>query len=392
MRVAFVVQRYGEEIVGGAEALTRQLAMKMSDLWQVDVLTTAAEDYRTWENVFPLGVSQDGAVTIRRFKVDRPRDFEVFSSTTCKLEYKSTSLSEAEEQHFFEEQGPYSPDLISYIKETAKFYDAFIFVTYLYYHSVMGVSLVADRAYLLAAAHDEGPFYFTRFIGKLFASVKGVIYQTPEEQALIRRVYKLRSDAREIFCHMGVEPEAKISFSQERHLRRKFRDAIDMPYFLYLGRINEVKGCLRLFEAYSAFRDEEGMTAKLVMAGHAEIGISGLVTYFGHVDEVEKSFLLRHSLAFINPSPFESLSLVVLESWAHGRPVIVNGESPVLRGQCLRAGGGVFYHSLPVLRAMMQWAVANPKMCTTLGKRGYRYVSELYTWERTKGVLYEAIR
>ncbi len=48
-RIAFVVQRYGEEIIGGADPHCRLLAERLLPWFDVEVLTTCEYDYLTWE-------------------------------------------------------------------------------------------------------------------------------------------------------------------------------------------------------------------------------------------------------------------------------------------------------------------------------------------------------
>ncbi len=66
-RIAVVVQRYGQEVNGGAELHARWLAEQLTDLGKVHVFTTCAVDYYTWANYYPTGDSQIAGVNVSRF-------------------------------------------------------------------------------------------------------------------------------------------------------------------------------------------------------------------------------------------------------------------------------------------------------------------------------------
>src|SRR4029453_17891296 len=79
MRLAFVVQRYGLDIAGGAEYHCRLVAEHLARHAEVEVFTTCAADYVTWANRYPEGREVLNGIPVRRFKVKRPRDPDAFA-------------------------------------------------------------------------------------------------------------------------------------------------------------------------------------------------------------------------------------------------------------------------------------------------------------------------
>lgn len=150
-KLAFVVQRYGLEVNGGAELLSRQLVEHLQQQYDIEVLTTKAIEYTTWKNEYTNDVDVINGVTVRRFGVDKPRDLNRFGKFSGKVIGNPEHTMEQEEQ-WFEMQGPHVPELIDYIKDHADDYEAFIFMTYLYYTTVKGLPLVKDKAILISTA------------------------------------------------------------------------------------------------------------------------------------------------------------------------------------------------------------------------------------------------
>jgi hypothetical protein len=79
MKVAFIVQRYGTEILGGSEYHCRLIAERLAPRHHVEVLTTCAQDYVSWKNEYPEGTDRVRGVTVRRFANARTRDIEAFN-------------------------------------------------------------------------------------------------------------------------------------------------------------------------------------------------------------------------------------------------------------------------------------------------------------------------
>ncbi len=130
VRIAFIIQRYGTEILGGPEYACRLTAEQLAERHDVDVLTTCARDPITWRNDYPEGADRVRGVTVRRFASSQTRDFADFTR------YSEWILQNphdaADETEWLKRQGPWSPGLIDYLKRHHKQYEALIFYNYRY--------------------------------------------------------------------------------------------------------------------------------------------------------------------------------------------------------------------------------------------------------------------
>ncbi len=151
-KICFIVQRYGKEVNGGAELQCREMAQRMCARYQeVHVLTTKAIDYMTWKDAYQADEEVLNGVRVHRFSVAHPRNQDEFNAINAK--FLSSGISEAEEYYWMEKQGPAVPDLIARLKKEKDFFDAFIFFTYLYYPTAMGIREVREKAILVPEAH-----------------------------------------------------------------------------------------------------------------------------------------------------------------------------------------------------------------------------------------------
>ena len=100
------------------------------------MLTTCALNYTDWSNHYPAGESVINGVTVRRFPVEKKRNERLFSKLSNRV--LNSPVSEKEEERWIDEQGPYCPACVEYIKDHHKDYEVVIFMTYLYYLTAKG--------------------------------------------------------------------------------------------------------------------------------------------------------------------------------------------------------------------------------------------------------------
>jgi glycosyltransferase involved in cell wall biosynthesis len=380
LRLALVVPRYGPEIGGGAEGLGRWVAGWLARHHDVTVLTTRALDHQTWADHYPRGRSRDGRVEVCRFPVPVPRVTERFNrwyGAAMRGELGVIGL-----ERWMREQGPHSPELLAHLDREGAGYDAVLFVPYLYATTWEGLPLVADRSLLIPALHDEPPAAFP-ITDRTFRLARGLAFSTPEERDFCRsRFGPLRAESR--LVGVGVDTPETVSA----------RDPRKDPYLLYLGRIEPAKGCVDLLEYHRAARRMNASVPRLVMAGRIAMDLPehAWLDVCGFVSEQEKADLLAGAAAVVLPSPYESLSMAVLECWMHGRPVIVSDRSPVLVGQVRRAAGGLWYSDSAQYAEAVALVAEDSAAAARLGAQGRRYARGRFRPEAVGQRLEELLR
>lgn len=384
-RLAVVVQRYGAEVNGGAESAARWLAENlMSHLGaDVQVLTSCANDYTTWQNVYPAGHSNENGVAVHRFKVDAPRDWQRSQTDTGRFLLKTHTLDE--EIAWIRRQGPFCSDLIRHVATNGEAYDAFFFFTYLYASTYFTLPLVAHKAILAPAAHDE-PFLYLDAYRALLHMPRHIVYLTSAEKELVQRVSG-NTQVPSTVIAIGIEGPRHVDGA-----RFRARYGLEDPFLLYGGRLSEAKNVPQLLAFFRQYRDacrgvatHGAQPLKLALMGRAHMPLPDDedVVLLGFLSEEEKFDALRAATAVILPSQFESLSIMILEAWLVGTPVLVNGRSAVLRRQVQESNGGLYYTSYEEFEQALTLLLTTPTLRRQLGRQGKAFVKERYDSART---------
>ena len=376
MKLACVVHRYGADIAGGSEAHCRQFAERLSVRHDVTVLTTCAKDYVTWANAYPAGASRINGVNVVRFPVRRPRRLKAFADLSD--EVFDTRASAERQEAWFRENGPDTPALLDHLRAHGTEYDLVIFWSYRYYPAYFGVPIVAERAVLVPTA-EEDPAIGLDVLEDYFKKPAGYLFLTPEEEDLVSRRAGRRL-APAAIVGAGLEPVGPTT--TRANVVPDPGPRIPDPVLLYLGRVDRNKGCHTLFEYFEQHLAEGGGDATLVLAGPAKIPIPShpRIKALGFVDDATRDALLARARALVVPSPYESLSIALLEGWNHGVPALVNGACAVLAGQARRANGGLSYRSAKEFSAGLDWLLAHEREARIIGTQGRAYVDREYRW------------
>jgi glycosyltransferase involved in cell wall biosynthesis len=361
-RVGLVVQRYGE-VTGGAEKLAAQMAEHLAPHWDLTVLTTCAKNHLSWDNTFPPGPDEVDGIKVLRFPSTRTRNIRGFNGLSKQVFDRNNER--LREEQWVAEQGPMCPGLLDHLATSREQYDGYLFFTYLYAPTVWGLPLVADRALLVPTTHDEAPIRFGVY-RDVFERPRALLCLTPEELTIIEKYFP--NHARTRVVGVGVDrPEADGARFREKH-------GIRGNYLLYVGRQEPGKGVGELLEYHQALKQRYADAPDLVLAGDTNMELVGEgVRYLGRIDEQDKHDALAGALAVVVPSRYESLSLLTLEAFAQGTPVLVNGRSDVLVGQVERSRAGRTYTDLDsFIRGLRE--VGDER--AALGKKGLEYVKQ----------------
>ncbi len=168
--------------------------------------------------------------------------------------------------------------------------------------------------------------------------------------------------------------------SDAGRFRRKFN--VKRPFAIYVGRIDENKGCRELFSYFARYAEAYPHGLDLVLIGSTQLEVPAhpRIRHLGFLPDRDKFDALAASDVLVMPSPYESLSMVVLEAWAMGKPVLVNAGCDVLRGQCLRSRGGLYYGDAEEFVEALYVLDATGPAGAVLGRQGRDYFQRHYTW------------
>lgn len=396
-KVAIVVQRYGAEVNGGAEYHAKILAEQLTVRYDIEVLSSCAKDYHSWADEYAEGTVEINGVMVRRFKVNHPRNKSKVHLLLKKLN-KRTLLQQALRglgaldkferlfslkdnfkelgDQWSKEQGPYTPELLTYLQKNEHKYDALIFFTYLYYPTFFGLRIAPHKSILIPTAHDEPAIHLPVF-RDFFNLPKAILYNTTSEQKLVQTLF----DNEEIYSDVvgiGITSSDKqIDIDPALVLNS------DATYFIYIGRIDPGKGSDLMLSHFIRYKTETSSKVKLVLIGKASIEIPKHedIVYLGFVDEDLKLAMLKKAKALIMPSEHESLSLVTLESLAYGIPVIVNGASEVLVNHVVQSKAGQVFTDYNSFQAALNFFLADEVAMQYIPEMAKAYVANNYSWK-----------
>jgi glycosyltransferase involved in cell wall biosynthesis len=415
MRLAFIVQRYGTDVLGGSEHLCRLLAERLASSHDVEVLTTCARDYVTWTNEYAEGLDRIRGVTVRRFATSATRDITGFNRLSESIFGKEHTRTD--EMEWLKQQGPWSPGLIDYLRRNHQQYDVLVFFTYLYAPTVLGLEVSPGRSVLVPTAHDE-PAIRLDIYRDVFQRAAALAYLTDGERRFVQQTFTDRPLLEEVIG-VGVdmppqrpEPRAAARMDDDEaaaeengeaasesgwerelppHIARRGaafrrRHRLYGPIALYGGRIDPGKGCEELIHYFSEYV-REGGDATLALMGVKLMSLpqEPFIRFAGLLPERERLEALEAATVVVCPSPYESLSLLALEALSVGTPILVNARSEVLVEHCRASNAGLYYADRDEFVECMMLLMRDAGLRAALGVNGREYIGRHYRWDVVLG-------
>ena len=378
MKIAFICPWYGKDIAGGAEAECRRTVENLHQRGvAVEVWTTCLRDFEgDWSlNHYRVGDYQVEGVLVKRFAVSR-RNGELFGRLNQQI-MSGEPLTREEETLFFEHMIN-SPGLSQHIERHGS--DVLlVFIPYLFSTTFFGARIHPHRTFIIPCLHDEG-YSRLPLLQECYHRVRGLIFHTRAEMELGIDRFRLRADQCLLF---GEGIDTDLTPVPER-FRGKY--ALKDPYVLYAGRRDAGKNTPLLMNYFALYKKRFPSPLRLVLIGNVLVRIPlerrDDIFDFGFVPRQDKIDAYGGAALFCQPSVMESFSIVIMEAWLCGTPVLVNARCPVTVEHCRQGQGGLFFEDYLEFEGCLQALLEQPDLSRSLAENGRRYVLDHFHWDR----------
>lgn len=377
MKIAFVIPWYGD-IPGGAENECKRTAENLQKSGiEVEILTTCVKEFLSdWNNNFyKEGVYEVNGITVRRFRL-RQRDTKLFDRINLKLMHNQ-KVSPHEEVKYITEMIN-SDNLYKYISENTSKYDYFLFIPYMFGTTYFGSKICPERSILIPCLHDESYAYMGIY-KKMFEGVRGIIFHSDLELKLAEKLYDLKCNKRVL----GEGIDTEIQFDRKRFQKK---NGINDEFLLYAGRREIGKNVPMLVDYFIKYKKENDNNLRLILIGNGEVNIprsqNKNIIDLGFVPIQDKYDTYSAATVLCQPSVNESFSIVIMESWLCGTPVLVHANCEVTRDHCIKSNGGLYFNNYEEFKECINFYRMNPHLARKMGNNGRDYVINNYAWNK----------
>ena len=370
-KIAFVVPWYGDKIPGGAETETRNIVKNLTKKGiEIEILTTCVEKFSSdWnKNYYKEGNYEESGIKIKRFKI-RKRDNKKFDNVNALL-MQGKRINFEEEQIFFQEMIR-STDLENYIEKNIDNYSLFCFIPYMFGTTYWGVKKVKNKSVLIPCLHDEA-YAYMESLKEIFKLSLGCIFLAKPEKELAEKLFGLKGTKKKVIGG-GLDINISEDFSW---FKEKYN--LKNPYVLYAGRKDKGKNIDLLIEYFKKFKEKNSDNLDLVLIGGGQLEIpkeiKGCVHDLGFINIEDKYKAYANAVTLVQPSVNESFSIVIMESWLTGRPVIVNNNCEVTKNFAKESNGGLYFNNYFEFEEILKFYISNPNISNKMGQNGKEYV------------------
>ena len=377
MKIAFVCPRYGIDVAGGAAIHIEWLAQHLKEKnFSIEILTTCARDHFGWENHYPPGDIEINGITVRRFKVDKRNTITFLKIQNRIIAREKVSY---EDQLTWAKESVNSNSMYSYIEKNRSDYDYFIFIPYMFGTTINGSKVCPEKSVLIPTLHDEVYAYLEIF-KDMFQRFRGIMFSTPPEKELGKRLYNL-NERKIAIVALGFD-ERKDASPERFSSRYDIKD----DFCLYAGRREGGKNTPLLINYFNMYKRYNSSRLKLVLIGSGEVAIpedsKEDIIDLGYITASDKYDAHAAATFLCQPSVNESLSIAIMESWLAGVPVLVNAGCSVTKFHCQKSNGGLFFEDYFEFEECINLFLNNPELMSKMGINGKKYVKENYNWEK----------
>ena len=372
--IAFVPPRYGAGVVGGAEAVLTEMAHGLAARgWDVEVLTTCAQDHYTWANHFPAGTERDGDVTVTRFPIVKDTSGAQRAELHARI-LAGERLNISEEQLWVNDSMRV-PELWHHVLDHGHRYRAIVLAPYMFWTTFAVGQIHPDRTILMPCLHDE-PEARLRIFQPLFAGARGIWFLSDPEAELASEIFALPPRTAVVGAGMALPDQYDPEGFRKRH-------GIEGPFVYYAGRREGAKSWPELVDAYAEMRRTRGLDLTLVTSGIGPVDVPDEHPYDGIVDlgfvsDEERNDAMAAAAAYVQPSALESFSRTVLEAFGAGTAVIANAAGAVVSWHIERTGAGVTYENRHQLVEALAAVAEHPSAFESLAVDARGYVEAHY--------------
>jgi glycosyltransferase involved in cell wall biosynthesis len=264
------------------------------------------------------------------------------------------------------------------MKEHSEDYSLFVLIPYMYGTTYHGLTVNPKKSVLIPCLHDES-YIHMKIFKDLFPTIKAMIFLAEPEMRLAQSVYNL-SEVETVVLGTGVETDISSGGS---NFRRKFK--IDRPFILYAGRKDIGKNIHLLLRYFNEYKQTNLNDLQLILIGGGDINIPHAIRNdvrdLGFVAMQDKYDAYSAATLLCQPSVNESFSLVVMENWICGRPVLVHSDCAVTKDFVQKSNGGLYFKTYREFEGSVNYILFHENTASILGRQGKDFVKRNFSWD-----------